>query len=60
MKSYKALFQRLEEYGNPLFPPGTGLFEDVAGQGMNQTQTSIYQYALFKLLEKHHFIERVS
>ncbi|MGL6188450.1 MAG: hypothetical protein ACRC12_05385, partial [Holosporales bacterium] len=62
MTRYEALLQRLmrEEYESPLFPPGTGVFEDVAGQKMGQQLRFIYEYALLKLLEKHRFIERVS
>ncbi|MBY0264028.1 MAG: hypothetical protein K2P90_01135, partial [Holosporales bacterium] len=62
MTRYEALLQRLirEEYERPLFPPGTGVFEDVAGQNMGQMRRSMYEYVLFKLLEKYRFIERVS
>jgi hypothetical protein len=57
IQEYRELYVLATDNSNndPVFPEP----HVFAGKSMNQ-QPSMYQYALLKLLEKHHFVQRVS
>ncbi|MGL6188448.1 MAG: hypothetical protein ACRC12_05375 [Holosporales bacterium] len=57
MQEYRELYSLSMDNSNnnPVFPES----HVFAGKSMNQ-QPSMYQYALLKLLEKYHFVQRVS